>query len=117
VKCKHTCPDCGATCRGPERPSVVYFMQPIPAHADGRTFIKIGWSRNVKRRREVLSSGPSGIKFAILATMPGGWKEEQAVHKRFAYAKTSLSEVFHPVPELMAFIEELKANPAGGSKP
>lgn len=66
-------------------------------------FIKIGFSRNLKGRLDMLSCGnPYPIK--LLATIRG-WKHiETDLHERFASARHR-GEWFRKTPELLDFVE------------
>jgi len=64
--------------------------------------IKIGFSTNVKTRMKAVPHD------AILATMPGTPAVESRMHKRFAHLRIT-GEWFRPGPDLMAFIDSLKA--------
>jgi hypothetical protein len=77
---------------------MIYFMQPL----DGGP-VKIGFSDDVETRRAQLESH-YGQPLALLATMDGGRKEEQAVHSRFAHLRFGRTEQFRPAAELMTFI-------------
>jgi hypothetical protein len=88
----------------------VYFMRPI--HGG---MIKIGYSDDVQERRKRLQRH-YGCKLRILATMEGGYQEEQEICQRFKLLRVGLTEQFRPAPELMDFIrhprvldEDLKA--------
>ncbi len=82
-------------------PPVVYFARA----SDGR--IKIGTSRTPSKRRNSLASD-SGMDVRILATTPGSYARERELHAQFA-AHRLRGEWFAPAPELLAFIETLKA--------
>lgn len=78
----------------------VYFLQ-----ESGMGAIKIGITRNLTRRvRNMTSNTPHKIE--ILGSIRAdGYFEVQVLH-RFAYARIS-GEWFHPVEELLKYIEEL----------
>jgi hypothetical protein len=76
----------------------VYFLQPVTGGP-----VKIGHAVDIERRRAQLECH-YGQPLALLATLPGGRDEEQAIHHRFASLRFGRSEQFRPGPELMAFI-------------
>lgn len=78
------------------KPTSVYFIQ-------WGERIKIGCAKDVAERCRSLSLPPS----AILATMPGSYRHENALHKRFHASRIKGSEWFHITPELLAYIESL----------
>jgi hypothetical protein len=41
---------------------------------------------------------------ALLATLPGGYKEEREIHEKFAHLRFDRTEQFAPATELMEFI-------------
>jgi hypothetical protein len=84
--------------------SKVYFVQEAPAGD-----IKIGTSKDVGARvREMTVANPRPL--VVLATMSGDRKIETLLHKRFASARIRIrGEWFRPVPELLAYIAEIKA--------
>ena len=73
-------------------------MQPV-----GGGPIKIGHTKDLVLRKKALES-QYGCKLTVLATMDGGFAEEQEIHKRFADARFDLTEQFRPTVELMIFI-------------
>ncbi|MCP2339180.1 GIY-YIG nuclease family protein [Actinomadura rupiterrae] len=77
---------------------VVYFIR------DG-DLIKIGHSGNLKTRRRAFTSDLT----AILAVTPGDRDLEQATHERFAAQRAKRREWYHPAPELIAHINDLRA--------
>lgn len=81
------------------RPQTVYFMQSLEGGP-----IKIGVAVDVEDRRRKLQT--PGLRLKLLATMPGSYPEERALHARFA-AYRQHKEWFAPAPELLAFIAEL----------
>lgn len=79
----------------------VYFIQDT---VGGQ--IKIGWTAHVRRRLSELQPGnPHPLK--IIATMPGGQKDERKLHLRFAWLRV-YGEWFLPGQDLLDFIKELK---------
>lgn len=79
----------------------VYFVQ------DGAGMVKIGYARNVYSRFANLRvSNASELKMLVHA--PGDSVAEERLHSAFARHRRA-GEWFSPAPELMAFIEELKA--------
>lgn len=80
----------------------VYFVQEAP---DG--FIKIGWTRGPVDGRLCTIQTGNPRTLVLLTAMRGALKDEQALHRRFAAHRVS-GEWFHPAPELLAFIDEIK---------
>lgn len=80
---------------------MIYFMQSI----DGGP-VKVGRSGNVESRRRQHES-MYGIPIRVLATMPGGLEEEQALLERFYLYRLGPTEQFRPCPLLMDFIASL----------
>lgn len=79
-------------------PGHLYFIQ----GAEGG-LIKIGWA-TVPETRMAHLQAHSPVRLALLHTEPGNGKEEAALHKQFAAAR-SHGEWFRPVPALMTEIE------------
>lgn len=81
----------------------IYFIQA----GDGGG-IKIGTSIDVDGRvAEIQSCCP--LELRILHVMPGVLQDEFALHKQFASCRIRPNhEWFHPAPELLAFIDEMK---------
>lgn len=77
---------------------MVYFIQAV-----GGGPIKIGHSRNVESRRILLEYAYKR-PLAVLATMPGGLKEEMEIHRRFSHLRFGKTEQFRPESELLEFI-------------
>ncbi len=77
---------------------MVYFMQATEGGP-----VKIGHSADVDRRRTTLE-GFYGKELAVLATLPGGRKEERQIHSRFAHLRIGRTEQFRPAIDLMEFI-------------
>lgn len=78
--------------------SVIYFVQGLEGGP-----IKIGCTVDLKIRLKALEAH-YGQPLALLATMPGGLEEEQAIHAKFAAARLGRTEQFRPVAEIMVFI-------------
>lgn len=76
-------------------PTWVYFMR----HDQ---IIKIGYSKNPRKRAAALASAE------ILATEPGGVERESQLHAMFR-AHRLHGEWFKPAPELLDYIDELRA--------
>lgn len=81
--------------------SVVYFAQIATGH------IKIGVTINVEHRMAAFQHCHAE-PVVLLATMPGGHSHEQMLHRIFARDRDH-GEWFTPTPELLGFIETLKA--------
>jgi hypothetical protein len=77
---------------------MLYFIQTVSGGP-----IKIGHSEDVDARIKQLESHYDQ-PLALLATMPGGEKEERALHQRFSPWRLGRTEQFQPVAELLAFI-------------
>jgi hypothetical protein len=77
---------------------LIYFAQPI----DGGP-VKIGCSDDVPARVRQLEAH-YGKPLAVLATMEGGYEEEQSIHARFDHLRFGRTEQFRPGADLMAFI-------------
>lgn len=80
-----------ATCK-------VYFMRSTDT---GR--IKIGYSKDVLRRRNEIQAAHGGA-IQILLTISGGPTMEGELHQRFAAHKV-FGEWFEPAAEILAFVE------------
>lgn len=77
---------------------MIYFAQAVSGGS-----VKIGHSADVPFRLKQLEAH-YGQPLALLATLPGGRKEEREIHERFASARLGRSEQFQPIAEIMAFI-------------
>jgi hypothetical protein len=77
-------------------PPVVYFMR-MP---DG--IIKIGHSGDMAHRMSVLGG-------ELLAFTPGDRTDERAHHKRFAHCLDHGREWFRPEPDLITYVNDLRA--------
>ena len=82
------------------RKSFVYFIQ-----SERGGLIKIGFAQSPKARLRDLQIG-CPVRLRILATVPGGCAEENALHFRFERARAH-GEWFKPVQELLDHIREL----------
>jgi hypothetical protein len=85
----------------PDGTMKVYFVR-----ESGTGAIKIGMSKQLSKR---LSELARILPYAIdlLATIDGGREVEWALHNRFDHARIQ-REWFRPVPELLAYIDEIK---------
>jgi hypothetical protein len=84
---------------------VIYFIQPT-----GGGPIKIGTTENLEQRLKGLDAA-FGTEWALLATMPGSYEEERALHQRFRHLALG-RELFRPARELLEFIgKPLLASP------
>lgn len=82
---------------------MIYFMQPV-----GGGPVKIGTTENLDLRVRQLEQH-YGKPLVILATMPGSYDEERAIHERFAHLRIRGTrrkplEQFRPADDLMEFI-------------
>lgn len=87
---------------GPDRDETtgkVYFIQTLAESG----LVKIGYSIHPKVRLRALQSA-SGHRLRLLHAEPGSMQDETALHRRFAKHRTE-GEWFHPVPELLEYIE------------
>ena len=66
--------------------------------------IKIGHTKDLMARRRHFDSGPE----AILAIKPGAYDEEQAIHAKLAPHVARGREYYHPTPEVMGFVNDLR---------
>lgn len=86
---------------------VVYFAKTNPRwgrYPEG--LIKIGCSIDLTRRMSELPADVGSDIADLMATMPGDFATEAAVHRTFADERLSPgSELFHPSPRLLAYIE------------
>lgn len=82
---------------------IVYFVQ---ESASG--FVKIGYtSKSVEQRMSTLRCA-NPHQLTLLAAIPGSIRAEVRLHARFETAH-HFREWFHPVPELLAYIDEISA--------
>jgi hypothetical protein len=63
--------------------------------------IKIGWSSQLYKRMKAVQAKP-------LATEPGDIVRERQLHRRFAHLLAQGNEWFHPGPDLIAYINDLR---------
>jgi hypothetical protein len=61
--------------------------------------IKIGQTQNVRARMK-------NLQMYLVGTRPGGFTEEKAIHRKFAYLRFTGTELFRPDQELLDFIAE-----------
>jgi len=71
-------------------------------------FIKIGYSSNVGKRMDELSTG-CPHDFKLLHDTPGDRELEADMHKRFRHLRAR-QEWFRKDPELLAYIKDLKTS-------
>lgn len=90
-----------------ERPSWVYF-------AEREEVVKIGTSGNVAERLKALEAGGQMLAgmtagpLRLLGTLPGGYPEERALHRRFSHLRVDPKrEWFLLNGDLAAFVAEL----------
>jgi hypothetical protein len=76
---------------------VLYFVQPA-----GGGPIKIGTTGNLEARLQRLNA-IFGVEWSLLGTMPGGWPEKRAIHRRFWHLALGC-EQFRPARELLEFL-------------
>jgi hypothetical protein len=86
----------------PTGTSFVYFIEGC---ASGR--IKIGVAARPSARLKQLNAGQSSEPLRLLFSVPGGFAEEAALHRRFAPARTH-GEWFDPTPELLGWLAEVR---------
>lgn len=67
--------------------------------------IKIGHTTNLRDRRRQFDSDPR----AILAVIPGTYEDEQAIHDGLRDHCARGREYYHPVPEILDFINDVRA--------
>lgn len=80
-------------------PPVVYFMRTRD------DLIKIGHTRDLAARKYHFGSGWTHI----LAILPGSRDDERAMHHRFADHLARGKEYFHPAPDVISYINGLRA--------
>lgn len=85
--------------------SFVYFVL-----NEETSMVKIGWTKCLESRLASLQTGSSS-RLTVLATMPGGRRDESRLHKRFAHLR-SRGEWFSHEGELAAFIDTLRTEKA-----
>jgi hypothetical protein len=84
---------------------VVYF-----ALCEKRQRIKIGTTAQLDLRLPSLRSD-EGAPVKLLRALPGSYRQERWVHRRFAHLRPSITEWFTVAPELLAFIESMASLP------
>lgn len=84
-----------AVVEDPPRESWVYFLK-----TSG--YIKIGWTSDISKR---MRSYPPGSQ--LLAALPGGRKEEAALHRRFAVHRTHGREWYPLAADLIRHIDQV----------
>lgn len=87
---------------------MIYFVQSV----DGGP-VKVGTTRNLDRRLKELEARYRR-PLSVLATMPGGRKEELQIHRQFSRLRLGNTEQFRPDADLMEFISRpllVGANP------
>lgn len=67
--------------------------------------IKIGWTKDVYRRRRDLNMAFD----AILAVRPGTYEDEQALHDRLSPSVARGREYYHPTPDVVAYVNGLRS--------
>lgn len=85
--------------------SGVYFVQ-----ESGMMAIKIGVAKDVDGRVREMAVGTPHL-LVVLAVVNGDRRVEQSLHARFARARIR-GEWFRPVPELLAYIEQIRTGVA-----
>lgn len=88
----------------PSRTDWVYILQRSDTGQ-----IKIGFSYDVSRRIAELETA-GGSRLSPLVVFPGGKRDEQDLHRRFA-GQRRLGEWFDPSPDLLAVVEEKRRLP------
>lgn len=68
--------------------------------------IKIGYTRELLNRRRHFDSAFK----AILAIKPGTYADEQALHAQLRESVAHGREYYHPTPEVLAFINDIRAD-------
>lgn len=81
-------------------PSVVYFIRTKD------DLIKIGHTGDLANRRTAFGAGWQ----RVLAIVPGSRDDEAAMHGRFAAHLARGREYFKPAPELIEYINDIRAN-------
>lgn len=66
--------------------------------------IKIGHTANIYER----ALGLGGLK-SILALRPGTYDDEQAIHRSLIAHRAKAREYYHPAPEVLAVVNEMRA--------
>lgn len=81
---------------------------PLIYFARRDSLIKIGWTSQIRQRMMALQG-------KVLATEPGDIVRERQLHRRFSHLLAQGREWFHPQPELIAYVNELRD--AAGAPP
>ncbi|MDG4784339.1 hypothetical protein O7626_00430 [Micromonospora sp. WMMD1102] len=68
--------------------------------------IKVGHTADLASRRRAYGSDPS----IVLAVRPGTLAEEQAIHVRLRPSVAHGQEYYHPTPEVLAFVNEIRTS-------
>ena len=69
--------------------------------------IKIGFTRNLESREHGVRR-QSGNATELLAFQPGTYDDEQAIHARLTEHVAHGREYYHPVPEVLAAVNEMR---------
>ncbi|MBP5918696.1 GIY-YIG nuclease family protein [Streptomyces sp. LBUM 1486] len=94
-----------------------YGVTPVPTNthhapliyfARRDALIKIGWTSQIHKRMRALQG-------QVLATEPGDIVRERQLHRRFTHLLARGREWFHPEPDLISYINDLRE--ASGSPP
>jgi hypothetical protein len=75
----------------------------------GGDTVKIGRTTNLASRLRALATG-SAVPLELLATVPGGRKEEARLHRKWRHLHLR-GEWFEAAPELLRYAQELAAGP------
>ena len=79
----------------PSKETCVYFIR-------SGDMIKIGYTSNIEDRKSSLQTN-NPIKIEVLKTIPGGYEEEQELHRKFSHLNKQ-GEWFFAAKELLDFI-------------
>lgn len=79
--------------------------EPIVYFILGHERVKIGTTTNLTKRLAAMSQPPD----VLAAWLPGDRKIEGVLHRRFASCRIPRTEWFHLTPELVDFIDEIRA--------
>lgn len=66
--------------------------------------VKIGWTSDLTARRRRF-----GTDTRLLAIAFGEYDDEQAIHRRLRVHRAEGREFYHPTPEVLAVVNELRA--------
>jgi len=86
---------------------IVYFLQ---AEGDGR--IKIGTTKDLRRRLRVLRAG-SPVRLRLIAMVRGGRDLERMLHLAFASLRRGRTEWFEPGERLVSYVRGLRKREVG----